>query len=338
MTTMREVAERAGVSGKTVSRVINDDRYVSDDLRKRVQTAIDELKYVPNMLSQTFRRGRDSAIGVAVPSGADVFFGAVIQAIADEAHSRETAVMITNLGYQPEEEQAAVKALLRRHISGLIIAPISADHRYIRPWQQHTQVVFVDRSPRRVNADDVVHDDVGGARQAVAQLAHAGHRRIAFVGNVLAVETTARRLKGFTTELETRGLDRDAELIAVDQEDALFASRVLDQLLEKDDPATAIFCASSQMSIRLVPELHSRGRTDVGFISFGDFPMADCVRPAISVIDQDPWLLGVTAARRLFQRIDRPNARLKRHTVLPVELRLRESSGPASLFPSLKIG
>ncbi len=338
MTTMRDVAARAGVSGKTVSRVINDDRYVSDGVRKRVQGAIDELNYVPNMLSQTFRHGRDSAIGVAVPSGADVFLGAVIQAIADEAHSRQTAVMITNLGYQPEEEQAAVEVLLRRHISGLIIVPISSDHRYIRPWQQRTQVVFVDRSPRGVTADDVVHDDVGGARKAVAQLAGTGHRRIAFVGNALAVETTASRLRGYEAEIVERGLVIDPDLRVIDHEDPDFATRVLDRLLNRDDPATAIFCTNSQMSIRLVPELHSRGHADMGFISFGDFPMADCVEPAITVIDQDPWLLGVTAARRLFQRIDRPTARLKRHIVLPVELRLRESSGTVPISPIRRIG
>lgn len=328
MATMREVAAQAGVSGKTVSRVINNDRYVSDAVRQRVQVAIDELKYVPNMLSQAFRLGRDTAIGVAVPSGADVFFGAVIQAIADEAHARQTAVVITNLGYQPEEEQAAVEALLHRHISGLIIAPISNDHRFMRPWQQQSQIVFVDRSPRGITADDVVHDDVGGSGQATLQLLEAGHRRIAFVGNALAVEPTKRRLDGYRTEMRKHGLANDPDLELIEREDAGFASRSLDHLLRLPEPATAVFCSNSQMSIRLVPELHSRGLTDLGFVSFGDFPMADCVRPAVTVIDQDPWLLGVTAARRLFQRIAAPTKRLNRHTVLPVELKLRESSGP----------
>lgn len=330
---MREVAARAGVSGKTVSRVINNDRYVSDDVRQRVQSAIDELKYVPNMLSQTFRHGRDSAIGVAVPSGADVFFGSVVQAIADEAHSRKTAVLITNLGYEPGEEQAAVESLLRRHISGLILAPISTDHRYIRPWQGQTQFVFVDRSPRRITADAVIHDDVAGSRQATEQLLEAGHRRIAFVGNALAMETTGRRLEGYRQALAEQDLDSDTELEFIDREDAGFGSRVLDHLLGLPDPATAIFCSSSQMSIRLVPEMHVRHRTDVGFVSFGDFPMADCVTPAITVVEQDPWLLGVTAARRLFQRIDGPARRLRRQTVLPVELRVRESSGPVARPP-----
>ncbi len=85
MATMRDVAHRAGVSAKTVSRVVNNDRYVSADVRERVERAIDELQYVPNMLAVTFRAGRDAAIGVAVPGVADPFFASIIGAVEREA-------------------------------------------------------------------------------------------------------------------------------------------------------------------------------------------------------------------------------------------------------------
>ncbi len=335
---MREVAALAGVSGKTVSRVINGDRYVSDDVRRRVQRAVDELQYVPNMLSQAFRNGRDNAIGIAVPSLADSFFSAVVQAVADEAHARRTAVLIINLGDRPDEEQSAVEALLHRHISGLIIAPTSLDHRYIRPWQQRTQVVFVDRPPHRVVADSVLQDDVAGARSATLELLDGGHRRVAFVGNGLAVDTPRRRLEGYRSALTDRGLGCDPALEVFDHDDREFGARTVSGLLALPDPPTAIFSSNSQMSLRLVSHLHARGRTDIGFVSFGDFPMADSLQPTVSVVDQDPVLLGVTAVHRLFDRIDGPRRRLKRQIVLPVTLLVRQSSaGPHRMQPPIPV-
>ena len=118
MATMRDVAEQAGVSAKTVSRVLRNDRYVSDAVRERVNAAINDLQYVPNMLAVSFRTGRDAAIGVAVPDIADPFFAQIVHSVEVEARARRTAVIVTSLGYQPEFEQGAVEALLQRQVSG----------------------------------------------------------------------------------------------------------------------------------------------------------------------------------------------------------------------------
>ena len=331
MTTMREVGALAGVSSKTVSRVVNGDRYVSDDVRSRVNKAIDELQYVPNMMAQTFRTGRDTAIGVAVPSMSDPFFSGVIEAIAEQARAQNLAVLITQLA-APEDEQAAVEALLQRQVAGLIIAPISTDHRYIGKWQQRTQFVFVDRIARRIAADSVVHDDRAGAREATLHLLQAGHRRIAFVANALAIDTPTRRLQGYRAALAEYGIDPDPDLEVNDHDDRDFADRTFARLLQLSAPPTAIFCSATQLSIKLIPWLHGNNRTDIGFVSFGDFPMADSLLPAVTVVEQDPQELGITAVRRLLARIEAPTRRFKRQLVLPVHLKVRAST------PKLEIG
>lgn len=328
MTTMREVGALAGVSSKTVSRVVNGDRYVSDEVRSRVQRAIQELEYVPNMLAQSFRTGRDTAIGVAVPSLTDPFFSAVVQAIAEEAHQRRSAVLITQLGSTPEDEQPAVEALLQRQVSGLIIAPTSTDHRYMSKWQPRTQMVFADRAAHRITADSVVHDDESGGRQATLHLLQAGHRRIAFVANASAIDTPTRRLDGYHAALSEYGIAPDPDLQVLDRDDRDLASRTFGPLLALPEPPTAIFCAASQLSVRLIPWMHENHRTDIGFVSFGDFPMADSLVPRVTVIEQDPQQLGVTAVNRLFARIETPNRRLKRHLTLPVTLTVRDSTPP----------
>src|SRR4029453_8129225 len=152
MSTMRQVAERAGVSAKTVSRVMNNDKYVSTDVRARVEQAIAELKYVPNLLARTFRSGRDEAIGVAIPDISDPFFATLTREVEQIARSRGVAVFITSLGHHGDEEQARVEALLGRQLTGLITTPIAADQSYLRRWQDRTAIVFIYRSPAKSTA------------------------------------------------------------------------------------------------------------------------------------------------------------------------------------------
>jgi LacI family transcriptional regulator len=214
MSTMRQVAERAGVSAKTVSRVMNNDRYVSADVRERVERAIEELHYVPNLLARTFRSGRDAAIGVAVPDISDPFFAAVTHAIEQVARARGTAVFVTSLGTDGDHEQAAVQSLLGRQIVGLITTPIAADQSYLKPWQSRTAMVFIDRPPSKITADSVVEDDHNGAHAATMHLIDRGHRRIAFIGDQSSIVTTARRLDGYRAALRNAGIDEDANLVA----------------------------------------------------------------------------------------------------------------------------
>src|SRR3954452_18618962 len=196
MSTMRQVAGRAGVSAKTVSRVINNDKYVSAGVRERVEQAITDLDYVPNLLARSFRSGRDAAIGVAIPDISDPFFATLTREIEQIARSRGVAVFITSLGQNGAEEQGRVEALLGRQLTGLITTPICPDQSYLRPWQDRTAMVFIDRSPSKITADSVVEDDRGGAHEATRHLIEHGHRRIALIGDSVATPTTARRLVG----------------------------------------------------------------------------------------------------------------------------------------------
>src|SRR4051794_38123005 len=107
VSTMRQVAALAGVSAKTVSRVMNNDRYVSEDVRRRVSEAIEQLQDAPNTLARSFRSGRDAAIGIAVPDIADPFFATVTQAVEQVARARQTAVFVTSLGNDPADERGS---------------------------------------------------------------------------------------------------------------------------------------------------------------------------------------------------------------------------------------
>ena len=333
MSTMREVATRAGVSAQTVSRVLKNDKYVSDGARERVLRAVDELNYVPNVLAKTFRSGRDTVVGIAVPDVADPFFGQVTRAVERIARDRGVAVFVTSIGEDPVYERPALEALLSRQLIGLIVAPIAADQSYLEKWQASTTMVFIDRQPRQLNADSVVEDDFGGAKKATTHLVQHGHRRIAFIGDALTVPTTQRRLEGYQAALAEADLAEDWSLISLGTAVQPTIMPVVPPLLDLPQPPTAIFSSNARCTQQVVPQLHRIRRDDVALISFGDFPMADTLTPSISVIDQNPANLGTFAARRLFDRVDKPNKRFRRHTVLPVTLVPRGSCefGPGRL-------
>jgi LacI family transcriptional regulator len=304
-----------------------------------------KLNYVPNMLARSFRAGFDAALGVAVPDIADPFFAAMIRSIEEVASSRGMAVIVSSLGHDPDRERPNVEALLRRQIIGLIVAPIAHDHSYLVPWQVRTPIVFVDRAPSKLTAIFVGEDDQGGAYEAVTHLIRQGHRRIAFIGDSTYVPTTRRRLKGYRAALLSSGLDMEQQLVCLtaapgdrDVREAIDLRGAM-ELLDSSRAPTAFFSSNPRCTIALVPALQQAGRTDVGLVGFGDFPMAAALQPAVTVIDQDPDSLGRVAVERLVERVEAPDKRPRQRTVLPVKLiergsgELRPSSGGTSPRP-----
>jgi LacI family transcriptional regulator len=323
MSTMRDVAEIANVSAKTVSRVFNGDPHVSPDTRSRVEDALRQLNYVPNAVATTFRSGAAPIIGLAVPDLADPFFASIAQAVGTVATGHGMSASVTSIGHDPDAEARIVQTLLSRSLSGLIIAPVTPDQEYLQPWIERTPIVFVDRPPVGVRADCFVQDDRGGALTAMTCLLDQGHRRIAFVGDALT-SPTVQRLDGYREALHRHGTDVDERLVRLGVWDRPSAAAMVSALQALDDPPTAIFSSNDRSSMALVPAV--RG-LDLAMISFGDFPMADMLTPALTVIDQDPTAIGTQAAERVFDRLGHRRKRFRRRTVIPVTLVERESSG-----------
>jgi len=321
MTTMRDVARVAGVSAKTVSRVFNDDPHVTEETRERVRWAMQKLNYVPNLLARSFRVGADDAVGLAVPDIADPFFAEMTSSIEVDLVGRGMAVVVTSLSQGAgERERSALEALLRRRISGLIVACVSADQSYLAPWQERTPIVFVDRAPKGLSGVYVIEDDVGGAREAVTHLARHGHRRVAFLGLSTPITTVRRRLRGYRSAVAEAGLLDRPDLVCMPAESPEDAAAELVKRLASPDAPTAVFSSNVLCTMALIPALQRAGRVDIAVVGFGDFPMAAALSPAVTVVDQDPAGLGRIAVERLLQRIEDPRAPVRRRTVLPVQL------------------
>ena len=334
MATMRDVALKAGVSVKTVSRVFNEDPHVLPETRARVEQALASLNYTPNMLARTFRDGRSPVIGVAVPGIADPFFSAIADGVEQVASQHDMSVLVTSLGEEASREEEVVESLLKRQLGALVMAPSSSDQRYLARWAPKLPIVFVDRPPQGLDADCFVEDDFGGAKAATEHLIARGHRHIAFAGNSGRVSTTANRLRGYRAALQQAGLGITEELVLLGAASPAGAARAAAAMQRLDSPPSAVFSSDAQTTMVLVPALAGRR---LAITAFGDFPMAAMLSPALTVIDQDPNALGRLAAERVLYRLSGGDDEPAQTVTLPVRLLERASCRPPGelleLFP-----
>lgn len=296
---LRDVAAVAQTSTKTASRVVNGDRRVRADTRARVEQAVAELGYRPDPLARSLRRGTDETVGVVVDEVGDPFFASVIGEIERMALDRGVTVIIASTRRLPDRERIVLDGLLQRRVAGLIIASVCDDHSSLRTAS--CPVVFIDRRPVGLTADAVLVDDRAGAVRAVEHLLAHGHRRIAYVGDRVPIDTARLREEGYRAALAAAGVAvREDYVQRMDPTEAE-GRPVVEGLLALDEPPTAVFSANTRCSLRLLPSLHRLHRTDVAFVSFGDFPTAEALSPPVTVVDHSPELIGRLAAERLFR-------------------------------------
>src|SRR5690242_14104013 len=173
--TMKDVAARAGVGLKTVSRVVNGEPGVTPDTERRVQEAIDALGFRRNDSARVLRKGRTASIGLVIEDLADPFYGPLSRAVEEVARAHGALLINGSSAEDPEREQELVLALCARRVDGLIVIPAADDHRYLEPEiKAGVATVFVDRPAGRIDADVVLSDNFGGARAGVAHLIGGG--------------------------------------------------------------------------------------------------------------------------------------------------------------------
>ncbi len=306
--TMKDVAALARVSLKTVSRVINDEPTVNPELVERVRRAAAQLHYQPNFGASALRRrdGRSSTIGVLLEDLANPFSATIYRAVEEVAIARGVSVLGGSFDEDPQREHTLTASMSRHRVDGVIIAPASRDHQYLRQEQMAgVPFVFVDRPPRLLDADVVLSDSRAGSSLAVAHLIARGHRRIAFLGDLTTIYTAEERYQGYLEALESAGLEVDPTIIARDLRTSDAAQETAGHLLDAATPPTAFFAGQNLLTIGAVRAIRERGRQrNVALVGFDDFDLADLLEPAVTVVAQDPVAIGREAARMLFARID----------------------------------
>jgi len=323
---MRDVASTAGVSLKTVSRVVNREPGVHADTAARVEVAIASLGFARNDVARSLRHGRAEAIGLVIEDVANPFYSAIARTVEDAAHARGHIVITGSCEEDPEREQQLVGRLLRRSVDALLIVPAGADHRYLEPeLAAGTPLVFLDRPAVGIEADTVLLDNLGGARAGVAHLLERGHDRVAFVGDAPALHTARERLAGYRRALVDAGVPERNELVRTGTHDAAGAEATVRRLLRLPVARrpTAVFCANNRNTIGALRALRDHPRP-VALVGFDDFELADMLPTPVTVVRHAPEDMGRIAAELAYARLEGDGGPPQRRT-LPCELVVRGS-------------
>jgi LacI family transcriptional regulator len=325
---MRDVAALAGVSLKTVSRVVNGEPGVSATLTDKVRRAALQLDFQLNLGARSLRRadGRTATIGLILENVANPYSSALHRAVENVARQHGVAVLAGSLDEDPERERELVAAFTSRRVDGLILMPTGLDHGYLVPERRAgTALVFVDRAPGLLDADVVLADNRAGAATGVSHLIAQGHRRIGFLGDMASITTAQERQAGYVEAMRLARLPfstQHAASLTSTVEDAEAATAAM---LAEPEPPTALFTAQNLVTIGALKALRRLGRHhDVALVGFDDFLLADVLDPAVTVVAQDPQMIGQLAAELLFRRTEGDGSPF-RTVIVPTRLIARGS-------------
>lgn len=318
---IKDVADLAGVSMKTVSRVVNGEPGVLPETRDRVATAVLELGFVPDRHARSLKRGDSDTIGILIDAISDPFFAAFVSAVEELALAEGLSVLFASTGYDAAREREQLARLTGDRLRALIVAPVGVASDELEALRRRVPVLCVDRA--REGIDSIVVDDFGATVEAVREFIARGHRRIGFIGEQTPYPTVAERLEGYRAALAEAGLELDESLIIAQGRHR--EEQSVNDLLARPDAPTAVFCATSPAAITTINAIAADRLRMPALISFGDFEFAGAFTPGISCVDQDPRVIGEATFRRLVALTEDPAA-APAHIVVPTRL-IRRGSG-----------
>lgn len=329
---LQTVAEIAGVSIATVSRVLNADPVVKGETRLVVQKAIQASGYRPNRVAQRLRRtGRSKKlIGLLIPDIRNSFYVDVIRGIEEYAYAHDSAVVIGNFSQDPKKEKLYIDILRSESVDGFVVAPTNGKDRNIEQliYDGHP-VVCIDRGLTDLHVDVVKSDNEKGAFTATEHLIKIGHRRIAHITGDPAIQTTAERLAGYTAALQKHGLPVDGALIRGKASDFQSGVELAGELLHLPTPPTALFTGNNLLTLGALETILERNLKipeEVAIVGFDDVYWATSLNPPLTAVQQHGFEIGQRAIELLYQRIANP-ARMPANFIIKTNLMIRKSCG-----------
>ncbi|MGB9682651.1 MAG: LacI family DNA-binding transcriptional regulator [bacterium] len=333
MPTIYDVAERAGVSAMTVSRVINGKRDVKPSTREKVMKAIEELGYVPNSFARSFVLQKTSSIGLVISDITNPFFTTLARGVEDTAMKNQFNVILCNTDEDPEKEQIYLEVLLRKRIDGIILASASGKRGPLKNiLMRDVPLVLIDRKIEHLDSVDVVRGDSElGSYLLTRHLVSLGHKRIGVIVGSRHISTALERVEGYKRALKESGIPIEEDLIRFGRYSKEDGYKLAKALLTMEKPPTAIFGGNNFIAIgaiKAIRELGLRVPEDVGLVSFDDIESLSEVYPFFTVVTQPAYSMGVIATELLIRRIEgRDKVKEKREVVLQPELIIGESAG-----------
>lgn len=303
---LRDVAEKAGVSAGTVSNVLNRPYLVAPETLKRVRKTINDLNFVPNGFARQLRSGHSRTLGLIVPDVANPFFTEVARGVEDAASKHDYAVFLCNSDESTAKEERYISVLIEQKVRGVLITP--ADDRPDRLdvlRDRHIAVVLLDRETKNPNECSVSVDDVRGGEIAIQHLVELGHQRIAWITGSESIPQCADRGIGVANAAKLAGVD--VTTVRAQLMNTLQGEEAARKVLALDDMPTAIFCANDLLAFGVLRELIDQGikvPEQISVLGYDDISFAPSAAVPLSSISQPAYQLGFKAAELLLSECE----------------------------------
>jgi LacI family transcriptional regulator len=328
--TILHIAEEAGVSYQTVSRVINNRPDVAAETRERVQHVIATLGYQPNAIARSLASKRTRTLGLITADLSEYFYAQMIVGAQAEARNQGYRFMLGSVERNPHNEPEFVRMMAERHVDGLLLARIgtATENDYINQLLQDS-VPLVTTSYHLQDAPLTVVDvdNVAGANMATRHLLELGHRHIAMITGPMDIQSAHDRVTGYTQALAEAGFGTEQSLIAHGDWQHRSGYLAMQDLLARGRRFTAVFAHNDSMAIGALHALRQarlRVPQDISIVGYDDRPEAAYADPPLTTIRQPTHEVGVIATRLLIQAIEQP-AMAPQQILLGVELIQRDS-------------
>jgi len=316
------------VSTATVSHVINETRFVSEELRARVYQAMRELNYRPNAIARSLRRRRTQNIGMIVPDISYPFLAEVARGVEDAGFELGYNVILCDSDGDLGREADYIRLLQEKKVDGIVFVAAGESSSHVQTLiEQGRPVVVCDRELPEVEVDTVIADNVRSGYQATEHLISLGHRRIGCIAGPQVLGISSKRVEGYKGALERYGVPLREELIVRGDFRCRGGYEAMRELLALDAPPTAVFACNDLMAMGAIcaaSERRLRMPQDIAIIGCDDIALASFTNPSLTTIAQPKHEIGAIAVKMLVERIEDRNKPPTKQT-LPTELVIRDS-------------
>lgn len=328
--TIKQVAEQAGVSIQTVSRVLNNRPDVSEETRQRIQNIIDQTGYQPFAIARGLASKRTYTLGLVAADFSDFWFSQVVTGAEKEAHEHSYYFMLGSSTCNPEDEPKFLRLLTERHVEGVLFVRASCadeSEHLIRLKEMGIPVVTTGHYLPESGLAMVDVDNVGGGRKATEYLLSLNHKSIAMITGPSGWNSACDRTEGYLQALQAHGVSPNPELIIEGtwlHKDGYLSMKTL---LGKKAPFTAVFAQNDRIARGAISVLHEAGLRvpqDISVVGYDDIPEAEFSDPPLTTIRQPMEEIGRAATRLLIQMIEDREA-IPNQLLFDTELIVRSS-------------
>ena len=338
MSTIKDVAKRAGVAISTVSAVLNRSAPVSEETVERVNAAVAAIGYTPHGAARSLRSGRSRLIGLVVPNIANPHFAAVARVVENACLSAGYTSVVYSTGQDAHRESQVLTMMRMQRVGGLIVIPTRSDaaHGADLVNQIHVPTVLLDMFVEGLPYPVIKTDNVEAGRLAADHLLGLGHRRIGIITGIAGLATSDDRLEGYLKAHRERGVPVDPALDRAGNFDQGEAHRATLALMRSDQPPTALIAISNMMTVGMlfaIKELGLRVPADISIVGIDDLEFAALLDPAPTVVRTPILPMARRAIERLLHDIERSPSVGGGWEIHEPELIVRESCRPAAQTP-----